>query len=247
MKRQKAAGANNKLQEGKTTMRNLINETVLMTVLLAMTGAGILIKICSWVLYKKLEAASCHMGDNKNSLTRQLKMKFENCYKLNLDIKNIPAFVEKYVQNYRIMGISPAFLQKNAPVCAILMGMVCIGGSFLQYVNSYDLKIVLRTLLFGILGELLLLLAEIVFDTRRMPDRISINLEEYLANVLSRRLELEYEDAEPAPAPDAAGGFEAGQMQTAATKVRLKKSRKDAGKANEEEQIIREIIKEFLC
>ena len=218
-----------------------------MAVLLAMAGLGIVIKVFSWILYKRLENASCHMSDNKNSLTRQLKMKFENCYKLNLDIKNIPAFVEKYVQNYRMMGFNLYYLQKNMQVCAILMGMVALSGGFLQYINNFDSKMVLKTLLFGILGELLLLLFEIVFDTRSMPDKISVNLEEYLENVLSRRLQLEYDDSELSAILEEEKGLETGQMQTAASKVKLKKSRKQTEKASEEEQIIREIIKEFLC
>lgn len=228
-------------------MEYLIRENVLTFVLILMTGVGIIIKLMTWVAYKRLENASCHMNESKNVFTRRLKLKFENCYKLNLDIKNIPAFVEKYVRNYRQFGVTVSYFQKTLQVVAILTGMVTLAGGFLQYINGYDMKIVSKILMIGILGELIILLFEIVFDTKNLPERIGVNLEEYLENVFSRRLQLEYDDAALSPVVSEEEAYQMGDVHTAASKVKLKKARKREETASEEETVIREIIKEFLC
>lgn len=228
-------------------MEYIIRENVLTVVLVLMATIGLVIKLVTWIAYKRLEKASCHMNDSRNLFTRRIKLKFENCYKLNLDIKNIPAFVERYVRSYKQFGFTISNFQKCLQIVAILVGMVTLSGSFMQYINGYAIQIVSKTLMIGILCELVILLFEIVFDTKNLPGRIEVNLEEYLENVFSRRLQLEYDDSNLSPVVSEEEAYQMGDIHTAASKVKLKKTRKREEVANEEETVIREIIKEFLC
>lgn len=228
-------------------MEFIIRENVLTFALLFMAVAGIAVKISVWVAYKRLESATNNMNESKNPFTRRIKMKFENCYKLNLDIKNISAFVEKYVRSYKQMGIPISYFRKILQIVAVLVGIVALGGSFLQYAAGYDINVVTKTIVVGIMGELIILLSELVFDTNSIPDRIVTNLEEYLENVFSKRLQLEYDDSVLKPVISEEEQYQLGDIHTAASKVKLKRSRSSKPEANEEETVIREIIKEFLC
>ena len=139
------------------------------------------------------------------------------------------------------------YFEKTLQVVAVFIGIVAISGAFLQYINGFELRAVSEVIMTGILGELIVLLFEIVFDTKSLPNRISVNLEEYLENVFSRRLQLEYDDANVKPVISDEEIYQMGDVHTAASKVKLKKSRKPEPEVSEEETVIREIIKEFLC
>lgn len=228
-------------------MEILLQEKVLQIIIALMASLGVVAKLFSWVSYKRLEKATSNMNESKNTFTRRIKLKFENCYKLNLDIKNVSAFVEKYVRGYKQSGIPLVYFAKTLQVVAVLIGIVSLSGAFLQYVNGYDMKTVSEVVISGILGELIVLLFEIVFDTKSLPGRISTNLEEYLENVFSRRLQLEYDDSVLKPVISEEEVYQMGDVHTAASKVRLKKARKPETQVSEEETVIREIIKEFLC
>lgn len=228
-------------------MKILIHQNVLVAGIIAIAVAGIIIKLISWTSYRHLEKASANMNENKNVFTRRIKLKFENCYKLNLDIKNIPAFVEKYMRSYKQFGITLAAIQKILQIAAVLIGMLALGGTFLQYINNVELVGMVKTIMTGIFAELFLLLFELLFDTREMPQRIKSNLEEYLENVYSNRLQLEYDDSASNPVVSEEELYQRGVVHTAASKVKIKKSRKPVETVSEEESVIREIIKEFLC
>lgn len=228
-------------------MEVLLQAKVLQAIIALVAIAGVVTRLFSWVSYKRLEKATANMNNSKNAFTRRIKLKFENCYKLNLDIKNIAAFVEKYVRGYRQSGIPLVYFEKTLQVVAVLIGIVAISGAFLQYINGFEMRAVSEVIMTGILGELIVLLFEIVFDTKSLPDRISVNLEEYLENVFSRRLQLEYDDVNVKPVISDEEIYQMGDVHTAASKVKLKKSRKPEPEVSEEETVIREIIKEFLC
>lgn len=225
----------------------LLQNNALQLIIILMVGLGVVAKLFSWVSYKRLEKATSNMNESKNTFTRRIKLKFENCYKLNLDIKNIQVFVEKYVREYRQSGIPLIYFGKTLQVVAVLIGIVAISGAFLQYENGIEMRSVSELIMTGILGELIVLLFELIFDTKSMPERISVNLEEYLENVFSRRLQLEYDDTEIKPVMSDEEVYSMGDIHTAASKVRLKRSRKPEPEVSEEETVIREIIKEFLC
>lgn len=228
-------------------MEVLLQAKVLQAIIAMVACVGVVTRMFSWVSYKRLEKATANMNNSKNAFTRRIKLKFENCYKLNLDIKNIAAFVDKYVRSYRQSGIPLIYLEKTLQVVAVLIGMLTIGGAFFQYINGNNMRTVSEVIMTGILGELIVLLFEIVFDIKSLPERISVNLEEYLENVFSRRLQLEYDETNVKPVISDEEIYQMGDVHTAASKVKLKKSRRPEPQVSEEETVIREIIKEFLC
>lgn len=228
-------------------MKTIIQVNMITFIIGVFAVIGIAIKISSWISYKKLEKASANMNETKNNFARRIKLKFENCYKLNLDIKNIPAFVEKYVRTYRQFGVNLTSLQKSLQIVAVLISMITVLGAFYLYNSGVGSGGMYKVLISGIMGELFLLFFELVFDTKEMPQIIKINLEEYLENVYSNRLQLEYDGMEPEPVISEEEIYQRGAMYTAASKVKLRKPGKQAMVVNDEEHVIREIIKEFLC
>lgn len=225
----------------------LIHENVMNFIVLFLAAMGIVVKLFTWISYKSLENASNNMSVAKNRFTRRIKMKFENCYKLNLDIKNIPAFVKRYVRDYRRWGIPINHLHKSLHISAVLLAIVALAGAYFQYLNKCASEAILTTVVVGIIGELTILLFELLFDTKTIPQRVEMNLEEYLENVFSKRLSMEYDESTSKSVISDDELYEMGDAYTAASKVKIKKLRREQANEGEEEAVIREIIREFLC
>ena len=76
--------------------------------LYAMTGIlvfGILQKILLGMYYQRMAVATENMGLTTKKSLRNLKTKFENSFKLNMNVNNIDAFVDKNMDKQKFWGI----------------------------------------------------------------------------------------------------------------------------------------------
>ncbi len=237
-------------------LKNIVQGNALLYAMLVLCGIGIVSKLAVWISYRRLMKATENMADSKNILTRQLKLKFENCYKLNLNVQNIPVFVDKYLQKYKVCGLRIHTMNRILQVsvlCTVILGAAACAGNFLQAYGTRRIVFYGTTALLCVLLQYLVDYALDVKDKRAM---VVTNLQDYLENVLTNRLHHEYEDnaeREPVLEKEAAELLKQGKAQTAATKaatnLKLKKPKNTKKKTEDvidEEEVIREILREFL-
>ena len=233
-------------------LKEILNGNALLYAMLALCAVGVLSKLAVWISYRRLTKATENMASSKNALTTQLKLKFENCYKLNLNVQNVPAFVDKYLQKYKVLGIrvhTADRIPKAAMLLTVLVGTAACAGAFWQELGAR------RIILYGAVGILSVLalgLVDFILDTADKKAMAVTNLQDYLDNILTNRLSHEYEDEaskEIVEGKQAAELLKQGKTQAAATNLKLKKPKnpkKPKGDSINEEEVIREILREFL-
>lgn len=209
------------------------------------------------ISYKRLVKASDDMASDKNALTRQLKLKFENCYKLHLNVQNVPVFVDKYLQKYKRMGVRVHTLHRLSFIAitfeALMMAVGC-GTCLLYQGGTQQLG---RYLMTGVLSILGLLCVDSMWDIEDKRGMVVTNLQDYLDNVLSNRLQHEYRGEERLTEErKVLDSLEQEKERVAATQLNVRKFQKEKPEKEggrrqkkrelEEEAVIREILREFL-
>lgn len=77
-----------------------------MYVLIAVCAIGILSKLITRSLYKRLIKETDNMAMTKNRNMKTLKQKLENAYRLNQTIINTQAYLEKQLYGFRFLKMS---------------------------------------------------------------------------------------------------------------------------------------------
>jgi len=129
-------------------------------VLAAITVLGILSKLVTSSIYKRLIKETGNMALTKNKNLKALKMKTENMILITQGIRNAGAYIDKQIYGFRFMGISLDDwdnLSMQAMILNFLVGGAAAFGSYWYRCDSY--YIVLYGTM-GILGGLFLVLVE---------------------------------------------------------------------------------------
>ena len=116
-------------------LKEILEGRALLYAMAVVCGVGILSKLAVWISYRRLTKATENISSSKNTLTRQLKLKFENCYKLNLNVQNVSVFVDKYLQKYKVLGIRVHTMDRilqSAVIITAILGVSACAGAFWQ-------------------------------------------------------------------------------------------------------------------
>ncbi len=229
-------------------LQEIFRYNILLYVIGAFCLLGVLCKGVVWISYRRLMKATESAGKSANGLTQKLRMKFENCYRLNLNVQNISAFVDKYLQHYKVLGLRVHTWNQLVRVFAVGIGLVTVGACLgLYFIGDQALLTALYAAA-GIGSVMLLGLLECLLDVKDKQRMAATNLMDYLDNTLSNRLHHQYED-DPGKTvlPKEMGqALKQGKAQTAATNLKIRQKKAPRSDTIDEEAVIREILREFL-
>ena len=181
--------------------------------MLTVSVLGILSKLLVNGRYARLVKQSENMGTAKDKYLRQWKVKFENTYRSNGGVNNIPVYVEKNLKQYRFMGIRLARLERFNRLAASLL---CLGGltaAFMTYWYTDNRKIVALYAVSGFLLGGAMILWETLCNTPGKIEQILLYSKDYFENTLVGRLET---GQAMTPAVEAAGPAGTGSAEPAA-------------------------------
>jgi hypothetical protein len=170
-------------------IEELFNKSVFIYIMIGFCGLGVLIKIILQLVYGSLAKASYNMGVSKNLLTRNMKKKFETCYKLKIGVNNVDIFVDKYLLSHKFCGI---LLSTWEGICGqLLLSCVLIGSisTILGIINECGRNAILNTFAAGIITSGLLIFFEGLLNISGKKEIIRLNMKDYLENFLKVRLE----------------------------------------------------------
>lgn len=170
-------------------IQELFNKSIFIYIMIGLCGLGVLIKIILQLVYGRLAKASYNMGASKNLLTRNMKKKFETCYKLKIGVNNVDIFVDKYLFTHKFCGI---LLSTWENVCGqLLLSCVLIGSisTILGIINECGRNAILNTFAAGIVSSGLLIFFEGLLNISGKKEIIRLNMKDYLENFLKVRLE----------------------------------------------------------
>lgn len=160
-------------------------------VLAAVCALGLLGRLVTRSLYKRLMKETDNMTLTKNRYLRELKQKAENAYRLNQGIQNTEAYLEKQLMNYRFFGLTLngwGNLSNQFTVLCFLAGGT---AAFLSYWYRCDNYYIVLYGTVGILAGLFTLFVDCGVNLTERKLQLLNALQDYLENSLFHRLSRE--------------------------------------------------------
>lgn len=151
-------------------------------ILAVVCGLGIISKLVTSSLYKRLIKETGNMALTKNKNLRSFKQKTENMFLLNQGIRNAGAYIEKQLYGFRFMKLSLDVwdnISVQAMIVCFLWGGVAAFGAYWYRCDSY--YIVLYGTM-GILSGLFLVLIDNSVNISLKRQQLTDTLVDYVEN-----------------------------------------------------------------
>lgn len=150
---------------------------------------GVLYQAMIGICYQRMIQATDGISGYSNKLLKQCKDKYIQCYQLNGGVSNITAFVDKYLNRIKFLGMTIHFM-KNLSIQFMLIGIFIAGlgicRGLIEGNQFFDLLPFYIICLFGIY---LFLSVTSLVDISTRKQVLKANLIDYLENHIARRLE----------------------------------------------------------
>ncbi len=241
-------------------LHNMYENHILIYTIIFLGTLGVIFKIILAGIYSSLIKAARDMGTSDNKLMKNIRIKFDACYKLKVGVNNVDIWVDKYVYSHKFSGI-PLYTWENiGGQLLIVCGLIALGGSVLAYFLKCGQVVILSTMVSGGLASLVLIAFEILLNLPTKRNLLRIYMKDYLENNLKAKLENEY------LMPEQMEEYRNEYFETVSEKTKTGKSKGDSPKAQkvhkamektekiagqmsknqDEEKIIEEILKEYF-
>jgi|GEM_PF-2374211 len=167
----------------------IINHGVLFYVIAGICGIGVVSSLLVNFLYGRLVKDANNMVSPKTKVMKQLKQKFENSYKLNENINNVPVFINKWIQSYKVMGVSVHKLNRTSIYMMAIS--LLLSGTGLYFARDFGntLQVQINYIAAGCASLLLLVAGRGFGDFTYKRELIFTNVRDYLENSLMNRLQ----------------------------------------------------------
>lgn len=132
--------------------------------------------------------ASANMKTTRKKVMINLKNQFETIYGMDYQVRNIAAYVDKYLLKLRFIGFSFSTWEKLPFLSAGIVTLIAVGGIFYGYMtnveNAQQIEILFA---YGTVLACLFMFFHI-FGIKSRKQQIQIQLVDYLENYLTNRL-----------------------------------------------------------
>ena len=169
-------------RKGKQIMLQFLQTGRVLYVLAAVCGLGVISKLVTSSLYKRLIKATGNMALTKNKNLRLFRQKTENMLMLSHGIRNTNAYIEKQLYSFRFMKLSLDGwdnLSLQAMLVCFLIGGLAAFGAYWYRCGSY--YIVLYGTM-GILTGLFLVLVDNTVNVSVKRQQLTDCLVDYVDN-----------------------------------------------------------------
>lgn len=164
---------------------------------------GIIIKGIVGISLKRLVRAASNMSKSNHSLMRLVRAKFEHACMVSDKVQNVTAFVDKYLYEYKVWGISLHFLRHMEKTMIWLCGIVSLWGGAMSYYIENDVVAAEKYGMIGGGGILFLVLLQVTLAEQTKLDAARMYMVDFLENTYAHRYEKiekpQVEEKEEAP------------------------------------------------
>lgn len=132
--------------------------------------------------------ASANMKTTRKKVMINLKNQFETIYGMDYQVRNITAYVDKYLLKLRFIGFSFSTWEKIPFLSAGVVTLLTVGGIFYGYMTKVKSMVQVEILFaYGTVLACLFIFFHI-FGIKSKKQQIQIQLVDYLENYLTNRL-----------------------------------------------------------
>lgn len=204
---------------------------------------GIAANIVMALFYTNLIKETENMSSTKKKLLKQIKLKFESCYRLNLDVNNVEVFIDKYIYRYKICGMNLNTMNHIVDLPALFCVMIGVGSGIIGILYESKMDLIVSYVSAGTFLAIFLVILSQMADIDMKRQILVTNIQDYLENTLLNRLT---GDTTPTPVEKAEEIEQVEQMSIQSVPDVQPVKKPVFSIKKEEEQIIEEILKEFL-
>lgn len=152
---------------------------------------GIFSVFMQWVMTLSLKGyvkASANMTTTKKKIMINLQNQFETIYGMDHRVRNVAAYVDKYLLKLRFAGCSFAFWEKVPALSAGMVTLLAGGLAFYTYSVGGSTSVLMEILFaYGVVLACLFVFCHI-FGIKSKKQQIQIQLVDYLENYLVNRM-----------------------------------------------------------
>lgn len=217
--------------------------------LYAMTGIFLLGVISRFFLnltYRGLLRDIGNLPAPQSRILKQIKLKYESCDKLDMQICNTEAFVKKNLYEYRVCGTSVRAMEKILGQ-AMFFGMLTgIGAAIFATLAGLDKNVIIVHIAATVFGAALLFNYDRLSDIAYKRQVVETGLVDFLEN----HLQMHFLAQERAEAEESVNAFETVEEKAEGKLVDFMEARRSEEKeieaSVEDNLIIEEVLKEFF-
>lgn len=160
-----------------------------MVPILILLSFSIICQISMGVLCHRLIWETENMSASKNKSLQQLKLKFSSCCKLHEGVSNIPVFVDKYMNQIKVHGISLSTLKHISGQLVLLSILISGIGACRGIITGESVILIMPYYIISFLGLYCYFAISSLIDIADKTKILRTNLIDYLENHLANRLE----------------------------------------------------------
>ena len=169
-------------------MMEYVMNHLFMSGILVFGGISVLMQWLVNVSLKGYVKASANMKTTRKKIMINLKNQFETIYEMNYSVRNVSAYVDKYLLKLRFMGGTFSFWEKAPSLSAGLVTLIAAGCAFYTYISGGSTTVLVEILFsYGVVLACLFLFAHI-FAVKSKKQQMHIQLVDYLENYLINRV-----------------------------------------------------------
>ncbi|MCI9465234.1 MAG: hypothetical protein HFI48_15400 [Lachnospiraceae bacterium] len=160
-----------------------------MITVLVLLSLSIICQISMGVLCHKLIWETENMSSTGNKSLQQLKLKFSSCCKLHEGMSNISIFVDKYINQLKIYGLSLSTLKHLSGQLVLLSVLIAGIAACKGIVTGESIIYIVPYYIISFLGLYCYFAISSLVDISSKAKILRTNLIDYLENHLANRLE----------------------------------------------------------
>lgn len=150
---------------------------------------GIFTRIVVSTSLKRLVKAASNMNKSNHTLMRLVRAKYEHTCMINDKVQNVGAFVDKYLYEYKVLGVRLYAWQGVEKVLISLCVLFSIAGGMIAYYIEVDYIKTQNYAVVGGAGFVLLLILQLAGNEKGKIETIKMYMIEFLDNTYSHRYE----------------------------------------------------------
>ena len=226
-------------------LETIVKQEIIFYVMGILVALGILAKLVSHFTVRRMVKAAGEIQKSNHRLMKLVKAKFEHASMISDKVQNVEAFVEKYIYEYKVIGVRLGAWQSFPKKVLWVIGLLGVFSIFESFrmggVSDLMLEYVQWT---GIYVMFLLLLSFVAEEKSRM-DAAKNYMVEYFENVcIHRYAKMNHAVQEPEQIVEEDSAEE---EKIEEVEVEAAEALQDEQVKNEQEMRIRAILEEFLA
>lgn len=166
----------------------LITNNIFMSVIAAF---GVLSIFIEWIVALSLKGyvkASSNMKTTKKKVMINLKNQYEAMYEMNVKVKNMDAFVDKYIYKLRFAGLTYSGWEKLPYISAGITAIIMVAGAYYGHFIGASSIYYADILAAGGINLACLYIFFHIHGIKARKQQIHVQLVDYLENYLANRL-----------------------------------------------------------